>query len=822
MLDLLDFYVVVPQAATNYVTNPTPYRSTTGYTASNSSIALDSTHVRRGPRCIKVTPTVSLSGVYFSNVSVTSLQDYTFSVDVKGQQGKSMRIRVQDAGATFTYQTVFLATGNWQRISVSFSGQENASDYRLYVLRDPTTGTDPFWVDGFQFEDGDEMTTFFSGDTKGFGKAPLEFYWLGEPHASASYRTADTRAGGALLNIKDYALINKQTGLGMGSFKQIYTELSAGGAFYQRHVRQPRVISLLLTYYGTSPGELHAARSTILDAVKPDWTGYDQPMILRYQGTDEDGDETAQPLDIVCVFEPSHMDTPDNMFSQKDFLTFTVLDGYLGGAYVEGTVLTEKDEFAVESIATRDITGAWNNMSGGTGNTSTIYVMIEAPNGDIIVGGSFTSMGSVSNTAYIARWNGSSWSSLTGSQSFNGAVRSLAFDAEGNLYIGGDFTDAGDSNGDRIVMWDGTSLNSLGTGLQGSSDSCEAIAIDPDTGDVYAGGTFDSAGGIGSTQYIARWDGSSWNSVGTLNDFVMCMQFGPDGNLYIGGRFDSADGSDGDHICYWDGSAYHALDANAEVSSDVYNLQFDSSGRLYIVGSFTNVGGDTDVHYMAMWDGSKWAGLGKPNYSVTNLWIDDENDTLYVVGSFTAIDDIYFTDMVAKYKAGTWSALEINLPGTQYADSVLVDSRGNFFVGGYFSTVYETPDEDAVAGAVAECTNTGNAKVFPTIEITGPGKMRSITNYDTHTEIQFNGLTLQPGEVVTIQPVSGQVLLSSTWKGRGYMQRYINPGSDINAFYLKPGTNNIVLYMPEDTDSNTLGLISWTPKFWNIERCLYE
>jgi hypothetical protein len=47
----------------------------------------------------------------------------------------------------------------------------------------------------------------------------------------------------------------------------------------------------------------------------------------------------------------------------------------------------------------------------------------------------------VANTAYIAKWNGTTWSALgTG---MNGTVSALAFDSSGNLYAGGEFATAG-------------------------------------------------------------------------------------------------------------------------------------------------------------------------------------------------------------------------------------------------------------------------------------------------------------------------------------------------------------------------------------------
>ena len=97
----LKFYIVTPAAAINYVTNPTPYKATTGYVAYLGSIALDDTYSRRGPGCIKVTPTTDVSGVYFDNISITNSKTYTFSTDVKGESGKGMSLFIRDAGSMY-------------------------------------------------------------------------------------------------------------------------------------------------------------------------------------------------------------------------------------------------------------------------------------------------------------------------------------------------------------------------------------------------------------------------------------------------------------------------------------------------------------------------------------------------------------------------------------------------------------------------------------------------------------------------------------------------------------------------------------------------
>src|SRR5687768_1054745 len=82
------FSVVIPEATTNLVTNPSVETATTGWTAVGGSIARSTTQQRRGVYSLAVTPTSGTTdGVYFGTVSLTSGTTYTASVDVYGAPG---------------------------------------------------------------------------------------------------------------------------------------------------------------------------------------------------------------------------------------------------------------------------------------------------------------------------------------------------------------------------------------------------------------------------------------------------------------------------------------------------------------------------------------------------------------------------------------------------------------------------------------------------------------------------------------------------------------------------------------------------------------
>jgi hypothetical protein len=59
--------------------------------------------------------------------------------------------------------------------------------------------------------------------------------------------------------------------------------------------------------------------------------------------------------------------------------------------------------------------------------------------------------------------------------------------------------------------------------------------------DLYAGGTFTTAGGS-TANYIAKWDGTTWNPLGSgMNNYVYALA-GSGSSLYAGGWFTTAGG----------------------------------------------------------------------------------------------------------------------------------------------------------------------------------------------------------------------------------------------------------------------------------------
>jgi hypothetical protein len=100
-----------------------------------------------------------------------------------------------------------------------------------------------------------------------------------------------------------------------------------------------------------------------------------------------------------------------------------------------------------------------------------------------------------------------------------------------NLYVGGQFTTAGGNTADYIAKWNGSAWSSVGGGMD---NYVYSLAVDPNY-NVYAGGAFTNAGGVYASR-IAEWNGSTWSPLGSgVNNIVLSLAADSAGRLYAGG-----------------------------------------------------------------------------------------------------------------------------------------------------------------------------------------------------------------------------------------------------------------------------------------------
>ena len=799
------FYIIVPKAATNLITNPSFEYGIMGWAAdivsgAGVSIARTSTQQRRGAYSCEVTTATGVdSGAYFA-ISLTSGTQYTFSVDIKDVSGQIFTIAAYDT-ARFenTGLSTWIGTGAWVRRSLTFTAATSGTFY-LFFIRNAVASTTKFYFDGAQLEVGGE-STYFDGDSLG-QTLQKDYGWNGTPHASTSYRLSTTRSGGTLVDIETYASVLSHVGLGRAPEQLFTSEISGDGELYQATKVMPRDFVINMVFSGTT-SEVISKRKSLLSALALDKTPVRQPIVLRYLGVDDSGNWMTDPVDIPCHYRGGLERSAVTYGAEISAVQFRATNPYHNIDSSAGQPLgyaTTVTNFA--NIGYRDRDGVWRAM--GTGCNGAVRAIVEAPDGSIYVGGSFTLAGGVANTAYIAKWNGTAWSALgTG---MNGAVYALAVDAAGNLYAGGQFTLAGGvANTVYIAKWNGTAWSALSTGM---NSFVQALTVDI-YGNLYAGGLFTLASGVANTSRIAKWNGTAWSALGTgMSSSVYVLVSDAYGNLYAGGAFTLAGGvSNTAYIAKWNGTAWSALGTGMNASTQA--LAVDASGNLYAGGQFTLAGGVANTAYIAKWNGTAWSALGTGMNNYVYILIYDISGNLYAGGQFTAAGGLPMPDRMSVWAGEAWRAVDINVNDSSafvYAILPLDDNR--LYFGG------EWAGTSATSATSAAQNNTGT-KAYPLIALYGPGTIWQIKNYTNRDAIYFKNLTLLGGELLTL--ITDPHRFSITSSFRGNIQSYIAPGS--TGFALEPGTNYISAFLTGG-DANSSIVMAWQPTVISIEEAL--
>ncbi|MFH2036539.1 MAG: hypothetical protein ABIJ45_09065, partial [Candidatus Zixiibacteriota bacterium] len=257
---------------------------------------------------------------------------------------------------------------------------------------------------------------------------------------------------------------------------------------------------------------------------------------------------------------------------------------------------------------------SWQPIPGGgtlgAANTMQIY------NNELYVGGGFIKAGGVSNTAYLASWDGLNWHPVSSGVS----NEVYAFEIYDNkLFVGGAFGMAGGLFCERIAAWDGTNWMNVG-----SLNTVKDLKVY--NGELYAVGGWTSVKKhTGGTGWVDVGGHSNWYLenmlVDTINNFLfVCGQ-----NCII----DDTILCDG--VAYYDGFNWHGLLGGTVAVYGGFLRMAIYQGDLYASSSEDTVDG-----YIARWDwdNNRWDSLGSGlNMKAAALTV--YNDELYVGGLFS-------------------------------------------------------------------------------------------------------------------------------------------------------------------------------------------
>jgi hypothetical protein len=712
--------------------------------------------------------------------------EWDWSLDGVNYHTPTVLLTYNTGGDTW-YGTQFPAIEAWNSVSLD--------------IRQNGAGTIEMWFDGVQVEEKSYWTTYCGGDQEGC-------QWDGIPHASTSRRTSVARAGGIVRDFQDDYNFNIEAMLGPGSVPHNlridpYALLPGG------ELNSAKLPSRSFTLTGTIDEDdwitSHKTRAALLAVLTPSAYPEDErgPQELRiwYTGADVVKEISASferglDLRLSAKRDPC-------LFERNIGLQFKAADPLWYEIGNSSHVLDENDSAVLRYMAGRPYSvgnhGIWDDMSvGAATNPVAVYAMVVGPDGRVYVGGDFDLIDGIPNTLNVAVYDplADTWAAL------------------------------------------GNGLDNAATG----GGVVYGLAFAPD-GDLYAVGIFDSTGGVGADDCVARWNGAAWNAVGTptagaaVVTNVNCVTVDQSGNIFIGGDFTTfANTANASYTAYWDGAAWNALQALVLSWSggtpEVFAMDLAPNGDIYIGGNFTRHTVNNDVNYILRYDGTAYNMLGVAAGTTDN----GVNNTVYAIavdrsgqvflgGAFTSgmnetvtriakwngtafealgngldatvhtftMTDLSWVDRLARWKDNSWAPVDINLPGAPTVYTIAIGAADPVLAANYDVWVgFNTTGAAYFSGSqtITHSWATGGWLSYPKLLIERSGgtsaHVLSIKNTSNGYELNVD-YALQDGERLTVDLMPTRKSIVSSFYGE--VPAAVLPNSDFGAFALLSRTN---------------------------------
>ena len=238
----------------------------------------------------------------------------------------------------------------------------------------------------------------------------------------------------------------------------------------------------------------------------------------------------------------------------------------------------------------------------GVGFNNSVYAVAQQTNGQLLAAGLFTSYNG-SNRARLARLNldGTLDTGYNAGLGPDSGVNAIALQPDGRLIIGGDFTSVGGSLRSRIarLLADGSLDTSFSVG-SGANSSINALVLQPD-GKTIVGGNFTNYNGttrlrIARLNTSGSLDTSFTNGTGAngfVNALALYVSGANAGKVLVGGSFTSFNGVTSGRIVRLnpDASLDSTFNPGTGANSTVTSISIQTNGQIVIGGLFSSVNG---------------------------------------------------------------------------------------------------------------------------------------------------------------------------------------------------------------------------------------
>ena len=784
--------IIVPEATTNLVNNPSITLGVTGYTSDGTNVLARSTATSKwGLYSASVQYQDDLDLARFPITLTATAHTFTTYVFLGAAwDGGAVRLAMENfAGSSITTATTSTTeVSTWVRLSITVTpvGGDLTGDLVIEAASAPTAGRGMFF-DGVQCEAKTEETTYCDGDQGGCE-------WNGPAHASTSQRSAQSRAGGIVYDIRtQYGLkLGRAIGIGAAPQSPNYEE-AAGvpGGSVSSVKTHGRVFTLTGAFpaadYATLHGQRQALYSVLDPEAVPETDDGPQPVILRYRGA-------AVTKEIRAHIEGGLEGTfSANLRAfERVNLRFLAADPYWNQIGQSAAVLDSNDTATLRYLGARlKSTGQWSDL-GLTADPDTpglgMFAVLRASDGVVYFGGDFEGFDNNAGWDYVVKYTPSTdtWARVGGASDFTGPVYAIAEGPDGTIYIGGQFENVTDPAGDWIVQYDGTTVTPVKVGGTGN---VRHIVVGLD-GTLYLGGGFVAWDGDADADAVVSYDGTDYAPLSTgLAGTCYGMAVAPDGKIWLGW-------TQSRYLIVYNPSSDAFETPTSALNDQVRSIGIDSSGRIFIGGVFTDADSNTLADRIIYTDGTGYFNMQTGSAGQVEDVVVAPDDMIYQAGSFTAIGALSVADRLSKWNGTSFLPLDINLTGSANLEGIAFGLADPVVPSNYDVWLCTGDSGTAQFAGVTTVTNNGTAPGFPQLVVTRSGgtsaRLATLRNETTGKELGFD-YSLRDGETVTVDLDPKKRTIISDFYGSRPDARLA--GDDLGIWALQKGSNTVTCFV---------------------------
>ena len=269
----------------------------------------------------------------------------------------------------------------------------------------------------------------------------------------------------------------------------------------------------------------------------------------------------------------------------------------------------------------------------GLGANGIVYAVALQTNGQVLIGGAFTSLAGVAQR-YLARLNANGSLDESFAPSVDNELRAILVQPDGQILIAGRFRNVASQSRSRIARLNADgSLDTMFDPGSGASDHIRALALQPD-GKVILAGQFASVNGVARLS-VARLDAdgsldTAFTPTG-CNGEARAAALQTDGRVLIGGDFTAIGGASRNRIARLntDGSLDTSFEPAVGASDTVRVLTVQPDGRILVGGRFTYYDTQNRFH-LARVNPDGWVDFSFPARDLTP-WAGVMHDEVFAI-----------------------------------------------------------------------------------------------------------------------------------------------------------------------------------------------